>query len=120
MKLLKKLLIGFFIFIGILIAAAMILPVVFKDDIKAAIDKSIAENVNADVVFDVNNFSLSVFRHFPNITAEIKELGVFNRTPFEGEHLFVVNRLEVEINLFDVVFSDKLRIKGITLVKPLI
>ncbi|HRI79830.1 MAG TPA: AsmA-like C-terminal region-containing protein, partial [Cyclobacteriaceae bacterium] len=120
MKLFKKLLIGILIFVGILVAAAMILPVVFKDDIKAAIDKSIAENVNADVVFDVNDFSLSVFRHFPNITAEIKDLGVFNRAPFEGEHLFVVNRLEVEINLFDVVFGDKLRIKGITLVKPLI
>lgn len=118
MKILKKVLIGFFIFLIVLVAAAMILPVVFKDDIKAAIDKSIAENVNADVVFDVNNFSLSVFRHFPNITAQIDELGVFNRAPFEGEHLFVVNRIEVEMNLMDVLFGDQMRVKGITLVKP--
>ncbi|NOT75152.1 MAG: hypothetical protein HOP08_09510 [Cyclobacteriaceae bacterium] len=114
----KKILIGLAIFFVVLIGAAMILPVVFKDDIKAAIDKAIAENVNADVVFEVDNFSLSVFRHFPNITAEIKELGVFNRAPFEGEHLFVVDRLEIELNLMDVLFGDQMRLKGITLVKP--
>lgn len=77
MKLLKKLLIGIAIFLVIMVTAAAILPSLFKDDIKAAIDKQIAASVNADVVFDVNNFSLSIFRHFPNITAEIRELGVF-------------------------------------------
>src|SRR5436190_11206761 len=118
MKVVKKILIGLLIFFVILVAAAMILPSVFKNDIKAAIDKAVAENVNADVVFDVNNFSLSAFRHFPNITAEIKELGVFNREPFKDEHLFVVNRIEIEINLMDVLFGDKMRLKGITMVKP--
>jgi len=118
MKIVKKVLIGFAILLVILIAAAAILPVIFKDDIKAAIDKEIAKNVNADVVFDVNNFSLTVFRNFPNITAEIKELGVFNRAPFEGQHLFVVDRLDVEINLADVLFGSQLRLKGITLLNP--
>jgi hypothetical protein len=118
MKIVKKLLIGLAIFIVLLVGAAIILPIVFKDDIKAAVDKAIAKNVNADVIFDVDNFSLSVFRHFPNITAEIKELGVFNREPFAGEHLFVVERLDIEINLSDILFGDQLRIKGISLVKP--
>ncbi len=118
MKIVKRILIGLLIFFAVLVGAAMVLPIVFKDNIKAAIDKAIAKNVNADVVFDVNNFSLSVFRHFPNITAEIKELGVFNRAPFEGEHLFVVNRIEIEVNLKDILFGDQLRLKGITLVKP--
>jgi len=114
----KKILIGLLIFFVVLIGAAIVLPIVFKDNIKGAIDKAIAENVNADVIFDVNNFNLSVFRHFPNITAEIKELGVFNRAPFEGEHLFVVDRMDIEINLKDIFFSDQTRIKGITLVNP--
>jgi uncharacterized protein involved in outer membrane biogenesis len=114
----KKILIGLAIFFVVLIGAAFILPVVFKDDIKAAVDKAIAENVNADVIFDVNNFDVTLFRHFPNVTAEIKELGVFNRAPFEGEHLFVVERLEIEINLKDILFGDQIRLKGITLVRP--
>src|SRR6267154_4657632 len=118
MKILKKILIGFFAFIGLLIALAIILPIVFKDKIKAAVDEQIAKTVNADVIFDVNNFSLSVFRNFPNITVEVKELGVFNRAPFEGVHLFVVDRFDVEVNLKDVLFGDQLRVKGITLVRP--
>lgn len=118
MKIVKKVLIGLGIFLVVLIAAAFIIPVVFKDDIKAAIDKEIAKSINADVLFDVNNFSLSIFRNFPNITAEVKELGVFNREPFEGVPLFVVQRFDVEVNLMDVLFGDQLRLKGITLVKP--
>src|SRR6267154_6229033 len=118
MKIMKKILIGFGVVIVLVVAAAMIIPMIFKNDIKAAVDKEIAKSINADVVFDVNNFSLSVFRHFPNVTVEIKELGVFNRAPFEGVHLFVVERFEVEINLRDVLFGDQLRVKGITLIRP--
>ncbi len=118
MKILKKILIGFTVLLILLVAAAAILPLVFKDDIKAAIDQEIAKSVNADVVFDVNNFSLTIFRNFPNITAQIKELGVFNRAPFEGQHLFVVDELDVEINLSDVLFGSTLRLKGITLINP--
>jgi uncharacterized protein involved in outer membrane biogenesis len=118
MKLLKKLVIGVGIFLVVLVAAAFILPVVFKDDIKKAIDEQLAKSINADVIFDVNNFSLTLFRNFPNITVEVKELGVFNHEPFAGEHLFVVDRFDVEVNLKDVIFGDQLRVKGITLVHP--
>jgi uncharacterized protein involved in outer membrane biogenesis len=118
MKIVKRILIGFGIFLVLLVAAAVIIPIVFKDDIKAAIDKEIAKSVNADVVFDVNNFSLTLFRNFPNMTVEVKELGVFNRAPFEGVPLFVIQELGVEVNLKELIFGDQLRIKGITLVKP--
>jgi hypothetical protein len=118
MKILKKVLIGFSALIGLLIIAAIVLPIVFKGKIKEMVDQEIAKTVNADVVFDVNNFSLSVFKNFPSITVEVKELGVFNRAPFEGVHLFVVDRFDVEVNLKDVLFGDQLRVKGITLVRP--
>lgn len=118
MKIVKKAFLVLAVLLVLLIAAAAILPVVFKDDIKAAIDREIAKTVNADVVFDVHNFSLTVFRNFPNITAQVKELGVFNRAPFEGEYLFVVDRFDVEINLADVLFGDQIKVKGITMVKP--
>jgi uncharacterized protein involved in outer membrane biogenesis len=118
MKWVKRILIGLGIFLVLIVAAAIIVPIVFKDDIKAALDKEIAKSINADVVFDVNNFDLTVFRNFPNVTAEIKELGVFNRAPFEGVPLFVIQRLDVEVNIKDLLFGDQLRLKGITLVEP--
>lgn len=120
----KKALKWIFIILGtifaIILAAAIIIPMVFKDDIKAAIDKELVKSVNADVVFDIDNFSLSLFKHFPNITAEMKNLGVFNHAPFEGEHLFVVESMEIEINLKEILFGDQLRLKGITLIHPVI
>lgn len=118
MKIMKKVLIGLGAFVILLVAAAFIIPVVFKDDIKAAIAKAIAENINADVIFEVDNFDLTIFRNFPNITAEVKDFGVFNRAPFEGVPLFVVEELDVEINLKDLIFGDQLKIKGITLIQP--
>jgi uncharacterized protein involved in outer membrane biogenesis len=102
----------------LIVAAAFIIPVVFKDDIKAAIDKELAKSVNADVVFD--NFSLSLFSNFPNITAGMTDLGVVNREPFAGEVLFATEEFEVEVNLKDILFGDQLRLKGISLVRPLI
>lgn len=117
---LKKILIILGIVFVVLLVAAFILPVVFKDDIKAAIDKELAKSVNADVVFDADNFSLTLFRNFPNITVEMRDFGVINREPFAGEVLFATERLEVEVNLKDVLFGDQLRLKGITLVSPLI
>jgi len=118
MKIVKKVLIGLGALVIILIAAAVIIPRVFKDDIKAAIDKEIAKSINADVIFEADNFDLTLFRNFPNITIEIKELGVFNHAPFEGTALFVVHQIDVELNLKDVLFGDQLRLKGITLDKP--
>ena len=120
----KKALKWTFIIIGglvvLLLAAAFIVPIVFKDDIKAAIDKEIAKSVNADVLFDIDKFDLTLFKNFPNITAQMREFGVINRAPFEGVPLFVAEEFEVEVNLKDILFGDELRVKGISIINPII
>src|SRR5688572_1943326 len=104
--------------IVLILAAALIVPIVFKDDIKRLVEVEIAKSVNADVVFE--DFDLTLFRNFPNVTAEIGDLGVLNREPFDGEVLFATERLEVEVNLKDILFGDQLRVKGISLNHPVI
>jgi hypothetical protein len=117
---LKKILIVLGVVVIVLLAAAFIIPIVFKDDIKAAIDKQLAKSINADVVFDADKFSLSLFRNFPQVTAEMRDFGIFNREPFAGEVLFAAEQLEVEVNLKDILFGDQLRIKGIRIVNPIV
>jgi uncharacterized protein involved in outer membrane biogenesis len=117
-KALKWTLIVFAGLLIIILAAAFILPIVFKDDIKAAIEKEVAKSVNADVQFA--DFNVSLFTHFPNITAGLNELGVINREPFAGEILFATKKFEVEVNLKDILFGDRLRVKGISLIEPVI
>lgn len=93
-------------------------PMLFKDQIKAAIDEELAKTVNADIYFEPENFSLTLFKNFPNVTASLEEFGVINRAPFAGEILFAAQELDVEVNLMSVLFNDQLRIKGITLYQP--
>src|SRR5687767_14767418 len=116
----KKVLIIVGLIFVVLLAAAFVLPMVFKDDIKAAIDEEIAKSVNADVVFDADNFTLTMFGNFPNITVEMKDFGVINREPFAEEVLFAAERFEVEVNLGDILFGNQMRLKGITIVRPII
>ncbi len=113
-KVLLVLLAVIVVFLGLLIT----LPVFFKDDIKKAIDEQLAANVNADVLYDLDNFSVSLLPNFPNLTVGFKQLGVVNRAPFEGDILFAVENFEVEVNLWDILFGDKLSIEGIYLDKP--
>ena len=114
----KKILIGLAISFALLIIAAIVVPVIFKDDIRKAIDEQIAKNINADVVYTPDRFSVSLFRDFPNLTVATGPLGVFNRAPFEGQHLFATEDLSVVVNLWDVLFGDKVSISGITLNAP--
>ena len=115
---LKWFLIVFGAIVVLFLAVAIIVPAVFKDDIKAMLEEEVAKSVNADVVFD--DFNLSFFSNFPNITAGLENLGVMNREPFAGEMLFATEKFEVEVNLGDILFSDALRVKGISLVRPVI
>lgn len=115
---LKWLLIIFGAFVVLFLAVAIIVPAVFKDDIKALLEKEVAKSVNADVVFE--DFDLSFFSNFPNITASLDNLGVMNRAPFEGEMLFATEKFEVEVNLADMLFSDAMQVKGISLIRPVI
>ncbi len=118
----KKTLKWFLIIIGglliVILAAAFILPMVFKDEIKAALEKEIAKNVNADVVFA--DFDVTLFRNFPNITAELNEVGVMNRAPFDGTMLFGAQEFTVDVNLKDILFGNQLRVNGISLIGPVI
>lgn len=107
-------------FLLLLVAAAFIIPIVFKDDIKAAIDKQLAKTINADVVFDVNKFNVTLFKHFPNLTVEMQDFGVVNHAPFDGQVLFATKDMQVDVNLKQIIFGNQVRIKGIRLVDPII
>jgi uncharacterized protein involved in outer membrane biogenesis len=117
-KVAKWFLIIFGVFMVLFLAVAIIVPAVFKDDIKAMLEEQVAKSVNADVVFD--DFDLTFFSNFPNVTASLDQLGVMNRAPFEGEMLFATEKFEVEINLADVLFSDAIQVRGISLIRPVV
>lgn len=116
----KKALIIFVSLIIIIIGILVTLPYFFKDDIKAAIDKELAASVNADINFELDNFSVSLLPNFPNLTIGIHELAVIGRDEFAGKTLFSTQLFEVELNLKKILFDDQMSVQGILLDHPVI
>ena len=114
----KKFLIGVFIISGLVLASIIIVPIIFKDEIQQAIDEQLEANVNADILYDIDNFSLSLISNFPNLTIGVAELGVIGRDQFEGEVLFAIEGFEAEVNLWKLLFDGETRIQGIYLTDP--
>ncbi len=114
----KKILIGLASFIGLLVLLMVLIPVFFKEDIKAMVDEQIAANVNAEVRFEAEDFYLSFFENFPNVTAGINNVAVINRAPFEGHPLASLGGASVEINLVSLLFGEQMEIEGIYIHQP--
>ncbi len=85
---------------GLLVAILVILftvPVIFKDKIRATLEKTISESVNAQVRF--GDYSLGFFRNFPNITFSIDDLSVTGIDKFENDTLIDFRSLNLVFNL---------------------
>ncbi|MCE7055359.1 hypothetical protein LZF95_11795 [Algoriphagus sp. AGSA1] len=106
------------IILGIIVflfAAAIAVPFIFKDKIIARIDREIAETVNAKVIYDIDNISLSLFRRFPNVSARIRDLDIVGNAPFERDTLVSLQELAVDFNLRSVLFDDYPTLTGVHL-----
>lgn len=97
------------------LVAAIALPFLFKDKIAARIDQEIAQSVNAKVIYDVDNISLSFFRRFPNISANVKDLDIVGNVPFERDTLVSLRELQIDFNLKSVLFDEYPTLTGVHL-----
>lgn len=110
----KKWIIGLGVFVFLIISLVS-LPFIFKGKILARIDMEIAESVNAQVFYDYENISLSLFRRFPNISATISDFGIVGNSPFQNDTLVQLDRLHVDFNLRSVIFDEYPQLTGVLL-----
>lgn len=111
----------FFIFGGfflLLILLSILIPIIFKKDIKAKIDEEIAKSVNAQVYFDIDKFGLNMLSNFPNITVSMEDFGIVGKDRFKGDTLTAVKEFEVEVDIWSVIFGSQIKVKGIYLDSP--
>ena len=101
--------------IVLLVAAVILIPILFKDKIEAAVKETVNENINATV--DWGDWDITLLRNFPNLTVDIAEVKVANRAPFEGTELANIGSLTATIDIMSL-FGDKIGIKRLGLVKP--
>lgn len=114
----KKLAKIFGIILVIFLAIIIVLPIIFKDDIKQVIDEAIAENVSAKVYYDPDGFSLSLIPNFPNFTFSMSDFGVAGINEFEGDTLLNVGSFEFVIDVMSVINGEQIAINAIILDEP--
>ena len=114
----KKLLLIVGIIFVLFLAAAFALPIIFKDDILAAVDKAIDNSVNAEVYYDPDKFDLTLFKNFPNVTVAMGDFGVVGIEEFAGDTLADIHSFDLVVNLKSLIFDDQPRISGIHLEQP--
>jgi hypothetical protein len=115
MKRFFKMLFGF---IAVLFLALLLIPTFFKQKIQDLIIAEFDKNTEATLFFDVDNFGLSLISNFPDFTVSMGDFGILGKGVFEGDTLVNVKNLEARINLNDVLFKEKMSIKGVSLDSP--
>jgi len=114
----KKILIILAIVFIVLVGAIIALPLLFKDDIKSAIDSEISKNVEANVYFDANKIGVSIIKNFPNITLTLEDFGIVGVGAFENDTLAAVDAFDLTIDLKSLISGDKIKLKSINLINP--
>ena len=100
----KKILVGLGITLVVIIGALASIPIFFKDQIKAKIQQTINEKINAKASFA--DADLSLFKSFPQANVEIQKLLIINKTPFEGDTLVAFDELNLQMSLTELWKSD--------------
>ncbi|MBC5774591.1 hypothetical protein H8S95_11010 [Pontibacter sp. KCTC 32443] len=114
----KKVVIGFFVFLAVLLAVAALVPVLFKDKIKQTLDKEIAKNINAKVLYQTDDVSLSLFRDFPDVSLGVENLAIVGIDSFATDTLAQVPAFRMGLDLMSVIAGDELEINSITMDQP--
>jgi hypothetical protein len=104
-----------------LLLLLFLLPFLFKDKIKEKLDSEIAKSINAKVYYDADQFSLTIFRNFPNLTLSLGDFGMVGKAEgFVGDTLMDVDQFKIVLDIMSVINGDKIKINSVYLNKPYI
>lgn len=112
----KKILIIVCAVIVLIVGGLILVPVIFKDEIKAAVNDGINKQLNAKAYF--GDFGLSVFSHFPNVTVQLDQFGVVGIDDFEGDTLANVRQFNLVIDIMSVITGDEMKVSKLILDEP--
>lgn len=88
-----------------LLALVIVLPALLKGKVEATLKNTINKNINATLDFD--SATLSLLKHFPNATVEVKNSVLVNQLPFEGDTLFAAETVALTLALHELFKGGK-------------
>lgn len=108
-----------YIFLGVfffLLVSAVAVPFLFKDKIIERINRELDNSLNAQVYYDPENISLSLLRHFPNVSATIGDFGIVGKEEFAADTLIQVDELDLAFNLKSIIFDENPSLSALSLI----
>lgn len=114
----KKFLKVLAVIIIIIVAAMFVIPLFFHNQIIEQVKVEINKNVEAKVDFE--DYSLSMFRNFPNFGLSLENLSINGVDEFDGVTLAEIPDFNVSIDLFSVFGDGPYEIEKISIKNPLI
>ena len=102
----------------LLIIAAILIPILFKDQIKDLVIKEANKMLLADL--SLEDFDLTLISTFPNLSIKLYNTKITGRNEFEGVELVNVKELTANVGFWDVVGGDQISIDAIHLEEPII
>lgn len=91
------------IVLGTILLLLLLTPILFEKQLKDLVQKTINENVNAQVAF--TDIDLSLLRNFPRATVSLNEISILNNAPFEGDTLAFSEEVILKMSVMEL-FRD--------------
>ena len=105
MKIIKRVLLVLFSLLVLMIAAAVIAPILFKDEIVAAVKKDLNKNLNATV--DFVDVDISLLRSFPQLRLSLEDMTIDGQGAFSGQRLLEMESFAMKMDLMSVLKKSR-------------
>ncbi len=102
--------------IALILLLLLVVPSLFKGKIEQKVTQVINDNVTATVSFD--EFSLSMFRNFPNLSIGLDGLTIINEEPFEGDTLLHMGSFTASVDMWSAISGDGINVNSVFLNDP--
>src|SRR5688500_5721863 len=91
--------------IAVLLALALVIPVLFKGKILQLVKTEINKNIDAKVEFQ--DLNVSFFRHFPKLSVALKDVSVVGINEFQGDTLVSAPGIDASMNLVSLIKGEE-------------
>jgi len=112
----KKVLIGIAAVLFVLIAVAIVVPLVFKKEIVQLAYDEIEKKVDAKTnVGDINLSILKNIRNFPNIALSLDDVTLVGKNEFDGDTILSLGNLKASLDIMSVIKGEEYKVEAIEL-----
>ncbi len=102
--------------LAVLLAVALVLPLVFEGKIDALVKREANAMLRARLDFD--RLDISLLRHFPHASLDLRGLTLVGEEPFEGDTIVAADRSSVVVNVLSLFGEGGFEVTKVIVARP--